>query len=189
MSDEEPIKEFDLGPPYGKMHMTETQFRNFKEMQGDNSHQQFMENRKPIAHIGDDGLVDEASAKQHMRRASEFTKMFEELALKRVSPGTGANIEHISFEKWRALQTDYHKARKEHGMSEFQALKEVGFQPLPSYIRKLTRQLPNGETKVIRPILVNEVGVRPNGTIVLLEDKMPGDTGGVVVGPHTGKGK
>ncbi len=187
MNDEEP-KEYDLGPPYGKMVMTEAQFQNFQQMSGDNSHQKFMQGREAIAHIGDDGLVDEKSAKQHMRRAETFTKMFEELALKRVSPGTGANIERVSFDRWRELQTAFYRAHKEEGMSEFQALKEVGFQPLPTYIRKLVRQTPQG-SKQIRPVLQNEVGVRPNGTIVLLEDKMPGDVGGIVVGPHSGKGR
>lgn len=169
---------------------SEEHYQNYMRQSEDHSHDALLKDKAPIAHVlaveTSDGKVvrelDQSSARQHMRRADALDNLVKETLLTRVEPGAGANVEHISFDAWTELNRNYQEARKTEGISE--ATRRVGFQPMSEYVRKLSRTQADGTVKTIRPLLMNEVGIRPNGVIVCLQDKMPGDVGTVVMGAH-----
>lgn len=159
----------------------------------DQSHSKFFKNKKKIATVAEDGTVnfqkqmeavtykeDERDARQRMRRSKKIEQELVNTVLNRAPAGPTTQVETVSFEKYRDLQADYMQAIQE-GESPASALRRVGFQPLAAYQSKLW---PPGK-KPIRPMIQHEVGIRPNGKIVCLEMKVPGDIGEVVVGPHT----
>ena len=188
MNDSEEEKTIEVEAYGTTVKMTPTQYAEWLKQRGNESHQDHFQDGgegKTVAHVTVGGhdvegkpiaQVDERSAKQHMRRADLLSEQMQSMALKRVAPGTGANVEYISFEKFVELQGDYEAALKV-GETHNSAFERVGFQPLSVYVTKIA---PEGKRQ-IRPILQHEVGIRPNGVIVLLEDKYPGDLGTLVV--------
>lgn len=173
---------------------SEEHYQNYLKQADDNSHQKALADKPMIGHIRavetSEGKVvgelDEASARQHMRRQGAMEKLVQDTLLTRVQPGSGANVEHISFEQWQELNRDYQEARQS-GESVAEATRRVGFQPMSEYLNKIQRRQPDGGVKSIRPLLMNEVGIRPDGKILCLQDRMPGDVGTVVVGAHRGR--
>jgi hypothetical protein len=169
---------------YGEVEMTSEQKTEWDKQQSlegwSGSHNQHMRSDRSqlVAKVKDiNGIatIDPKTAKQHMRRIDKFETM-----LSRVAPGSGLNIEYIEFERFTSLMKDYQTAIDK-GISHNTAHEEIGFQPVSVYVNKLYRPQKDGTTKIIRKLFNLEVGVRPNGTVVCLKDKFPGDVGTLVV--------
>ncbi len=173
---------------------SEEHYQRFLAQSADASHDTLLKDAKPIVHVRAEersdgsivGKIDERDAKQHMRGQEAMQKLVMETAVARVDPGTGINAEEVSFETFAQLQRDYKKCI-EGGESHAAALRLVGFQPLAVYQGKLTQRRADGSIRQLRPILAREIGIRPNGAIVRLQDRMPGDLGTIVVGAHRGR--
>jgi len=193
---------------YGlRTFQSEAHYQEFLRQTGDYSHDQALGvvhqerdgkdvrvNTKPlIAHVStaeqSEGILKGTvqDAKQHMRRSDAMQKLVEETLLTRVQPGAGADVEYISFDTWVKLKGDFEEAIRV-GESVDSATRRTGFQPLNFYVDKIIRPEKDGKpAKTIRPLLMNEVGIRPNGKIICLQDRLPGDVGTLVVGAHKGR--
>lgn len=116
-----------------------------------------------------------AQVRQQERRKQYFQNVLAKASI-RAAPGTGH--ETITFEQFTNLQAAYQKALNEgYNHSEIASASGLGFQPTAIYSPKLIQKRKDGSVRVIRPLIQNEVGIRPNGRIMILEDKYPGDLG------------
>lgn len=168
----------------------------------DDSHKPFQQDRPLVLSVDDAGginphtvrmvdtaeLTDPEAVRQGARRQQKLTELCEETVTARAAVGTGMNVERVSFEKWQQLSTDFNKCMDEEKCDEKTAANRVGFLPLNRYVHKLLQTRADGSTRIIRAVLVGEVGLRPNGKIVLMSTN-PGESvatgGNIVVGGHT----
>lgn len=127
--------------------------------------------------LSDDPKLQAAEVRQQEKRKNYFQKLLAESST-RTAPGTGVGHETLSFEQFRDLQAAYKQAVDAgYSHNEVASASGLGFQPTSVYAPKLTHKRKDGSVRVIRPLLQNEVGVRPDGTILILENKYPGDLG------------
>lgn len=175
-----------------EVELTPTQYEAWQKQRDGASSSEHFRGRKSVARVDDNGILHapssgslaaatEADVSQLHRRTKAFQDQFASMS-QRGSVGTSHNIEYISYEKFGALQRDFLKAREE-AKSIGEAAQIAGFRPLSTYAAKLRTR----SGRVVRKILQHEVGCRPNGVILILENKMPGDAHEIVVGAHTSK--
>lgn len=109
---------------------------------------------------------DPREAKQRLKRQDVLERQLQQMAVDRASPVGHPRAERIKDEQLGELLGQYQKAASQ-GLE-----KECDFLPLSTYAHKLIT--PSG--RVVRSLLQGEVGMRPDGTILVLE---PGYGGSV----------
>lgn len=105
--------------------------------------------------------VDAAKAKQHLKKLSVLEKQMMSIQAVRQDDAPGAaSVEVVTDEKFFELHETY-KAAAARGEQNL-----VDFTPVAVYSARLMNKKTG---KMIRPLMRGEVGIRPNGTIVVLE--------------------
>lgn len=98
------------------------------------------------------------------------------LAVREPPPG-GVRTVTMSFEEWAKLHAEWQQAQTE-GVRH-----DSGYEPFTKYGVNLCCMAdgtprPNGP---LRPLLEREAGMLGDGRIIILEDRMPGDRGGMEI--------
>lgn len=184
---------------YGmRIPVTREQYYQHQANTAANSHESYMADRPNVLSVDERGVVtnhhqpvmteeltDPATAKQGMRRKAQLTTLLEQTVMQRKELGSGVKHESMQFEVWVELRNQHAACMKDEGLTPEAAANRVGFLPLNFYVHKLVQTRRDGSTRTIRPVVVNELGVRPNGTIVILGSN-PGESretaGNIVVG-------